>query len=181
MKQFACDIEDRIPEPWSPVVRTCHAVDATEVAAIGHRDAQVVQRPAARVERRRGIDDGRERGLAQERRACRGARSGANVGKRNDADHVRKLEMKATENGTGDAGNGAGTVADAPSIPNPRSPILAFQHPLSPEDRARAEFYAVLARLFADAPDAALLRAIAGAERMQSGTHLMAFSAVWMR
>jgi len=81
--------------------------------------------------------------------------------------------MKAPENGTGDAGNGAGTVADAPAIPNPRSPILAFQHPLSPEDRARAEFYAVLARLFADAPDAALLRAIAGAERMQSGTHLM--------
>lgn len=34
---------------------------------------------------------------------------------------------------------------------------------LEPEDRARAEFYALLARLFADAPDAALLRAIADA------------------
>ena len=34
---------------------------------------------------------------------------------------------------------------------------------LEPEDQARGEFYALLARLFADAPDAALLRAIAGA------------------
>ena len=24
MKQFACDIDDRMPEPWSPVVRTVH-------------------------------------------------------------------------------------------------------------------------------------------------------------
>ena len=32
-----------------------------------------------------------------------------------------------------------------------------------PEDQARADFYALLARLFADAPDAALLAAIAGA------------------
>src|SRR6202008_2315375 len=29
-----------------------HAVDAAEVAAIGHRDAQVVQRPAARIRQR---------------------------------------------------------------------------------------------------------------------------------
>ena len=33
--------------------------------------------------------------------------------------------------------------------------------PLAPEDRARADHYALLARLYADAPDAALLRAIA--------------------
>jgi TorA maturation chaperone TorD len=34
---------------------------------------------------------------------------------------------------------------------------------LEPEDEARANFYALLARLFREAPDAALLRAIAGA------------------
>ena len=34
---------------------------------------------------------------------------------------------------------------------------------LEPEDEARAEFYALLARLFADAPDASLLAAIAAA------------------
>jgi TorA maturation chaperone TorD len=43
------------------------------------------------------------------------------------------------------------------------APILL--HPqLSDEDRARAEFYAVLARLFTAPPDAALLAALAGAE-----------------
>jgi TorA maturation chaperone TorD len=39
----------------------------------------------------------------------------------------------------------------------------ALRRELEPEDQARAEFYALLARLFADAPDAALLRAIADA------------------
>jgi len=34
-------------------------------------------------------------------------------------------------------------------------------NPLAPEDRARADHYALLARLYADAPDAALLQAIA--------------------
>jgi TorA maturation chaperone TorD len=37
-------------------------------------------------------------------------------------------------------------------------------HLLSPEDRSRADFYALLARLYADGPDAPLLQAIAGAE-----------------
>ena len=36
-------------------------------------------------------------------------------------------------------------------------------HRLAPEDQARADFYALLARLFAAAPDAALLAAIAAA------------------
>jgi TorA maturation chaperone TorD len=78
------------------------------------------------------------------------------------------------------AANAAAGHADDPSIPyplsripEPRSHALAFTHSLTPEDRARAEFYAVLARLYADAPDAALLRAIARAERMEGGTHLM--------
>lgn len=39
-------------------------------------------------------------------------------------------------------------------------------HPLAPEDRDRAEFYALLARLYADAPDPRLLRSIAGAQTM---------------
>ena len=41
--------------------------------------------------------------------------------------------------------------------------ITRMAHPVMPEDRARADFYALLARLFAGAPDAALLRAIADA------------------
>lgn len=40
---------------------------------------------------------------------------------------------------------------------------VALAHPLTPEDRSRAEFYALLARLYADAPDAWLLQAIAAA------------------
>jgi TorA maturation chaperone TorD len=43
---------------------------------------------------------------------------------------------------------------------------ISVARPLDPEDRARADIYAVLARLYADAPDAALLRALGGAERM---------------
>ena len=41
-------------------------------------------------------------------------------------------------------------------------------HRLEPEDQARADFYALLARLFAAAPDAALLAAIAAAPRLAS-------------
>ena len=43
------------------------------------------------------------------------------------------------------------------------APIVVHRR-LAPEDQARADFYALLARLFADAPDAGLLAAIAGAE-----------------
>ena len=42
------------------------------------------------------------------------------------------------------------------------SPV-ALARPLEPEDQARADFYALVARLLADAPDAGLLAAIAGA------------------
>jgi TorA maturation chaperone TorD len=38
---------------------------------------------------------------------------------------------------------------------------MGLPDPLTPEDRARADYYALLARLYADAPDASLLRAIA--------------------
>ena len=37
----------------------------------------------------------------------------------------------------------------------------ALPHPLLPEDQTRADFYALLARLYADGPDSALLQAIA--------------------
>ena len=40
---------------------------------------------------------------------------------------------------------------------------VSVPHPLAPEDQARANFYALLARLFAAPPDAALLHAIAAA------------------
>lgn len=44
---------------------------------------------------------------------------------------------------------------------------LAPAPPIAPEDAARADFYALLARLFAAAPDAALLAAIAAAPPLQ--------------
>ena len=47
---------------------------------------------------------------------------------------------------------------------------VALPHPLSPEDRGRADFYALLARLFADAPDAALLGAIGRAGAVDGDT-----------
>ena len=37
---------------------------------------------------------------------------------------------------------------------------IALRHRLAPEDRARADFYAILGALFADAPDAKLLATI---------------------
>jgi len=43
------------------------------------------------------------------------------------------------------------------------SAAVTLDRLLPPEDQARADFYALLARLFADAPDAALLAAIAHA------------------
>jgi TorA maturation chaperone TorD len=43
---------------------------------------------------------------------------------------------------------------------------VTIQHPLSPEDRGRADFYALLARLYADVPDVRLLAAIGDADPM---------------
>jgi len=48
---------------------------------------------------------------------------------------------------------------------------VALRYPLPPEDQARAEFYALIARLFADAPDASLLAAIAAAPALAPSTH----------
>ena len=48
----------------------------------------------------------------------------------------------------------------------PGSPAVALRREVAAEDEARANFYALLARLYADAPDAALLRAIAAADEL---------------
>jgi len=55
---------------------------------------------------------------------------------------------------------------------------VPLAHPLSPEDRSRADFYALLARLYADAPEAALLGAIARADPIDGDT---AFARAWNR
>ena len=44
---------------------------------------------------------------------------------------------------------------------------VTLRNEIEPEDQARAEFYALLARLFADAPDASLLAAIAAAPALE--------------
>jgi TorA maturation chaperone TorD len=60
------------------------------------------------------------------------------------------------------------------------SAALRFVHPLDPEDRARANFYAVLAALYRDAPDRTMLGAIGAAapiEHADSGE----FPRAWNR
>ena len=57
---------------------------------------------------------------------------------------------------------------------------IRIVHRIDPEDRARADFYAVLAALFRDAPDAALLATIGAAEPLpdaEAGT----LPAAWNR
>jgi TorA maturation chaperone TorD len=47
---------------------------------------------------------------------------------------------------------------------------VTIQHRIEPEDQARADFYALLARLFGDAPDRALLQSIARAAPLAPAT-----------
>lgn len=56
--------------------------------------------------------------------------------------------------------------------------VVALSHPLTPEDRGRCDLYAMLARLFAEAPDAALLRRIGDSEWIDGDT---AFATAWNR
>ena len=56
---------------------------------------------------------------------------------------------------------------------------VAIPRAIAPEDRTRSDFYALLARLYADGPDAALLAAIARAARMDAGGGAMALA--WNR
>jgi TorA maturation chaperone TorD len=55
-----------------------------------------------------------------------------------------------------------------------------LQRRIAPEDQARADFYAVLARLFGSAPDATLLRALGTAERLTDGA-VHPVAAAWNR
>lgn len=59
------------------------------------------------------------------------------------------------------------------------SSTLTLVHPISPEDRARANFYAVLGALYADAPGRSLLQAIGAAEPLpdaEAGTFPLAWN-----
>jgi TorA maturation chaperone TorD len=47
-------------------------------------------------------------------------------------------------------------------VSEPAAPVVAVRNPIAAEDQARSNFYALLGRLYASGPDAALLRAIAG-------------------
>ena len=59
-----------------------------------------------------------------------------------------------------------------------RATPLTFRRSLAPEDQARADLYAVLARLYADPPDARLLKSLAGADRMPDDSPV---GAAWNR
>ena len=61
------------------------------------------------------------------------------------------------------------------------APVL-FTHRVEPEDQARADFYALLARLYRQAPDTALLAAIAAADELQvapDADHGEALATAW--
>jgi TorA maturation chaperone TorD len=49
---------------------------------------------------------------------------------------------------------------------------ITLHHRLEPEDQARADFYALLARLYSAPPDAALLHAIATAPPLDAAAHI---------
>jgi TorA maturation chaperone TorD len=59
---------------------------------------------------------------------------------------------------------------------------LVFARTISPEDQARADFYALLSRLYASAPDAQLLAAIAAADELDVAAndgHAIGLSQTW--
>jgi len=67
-------------------------------------------------------------------------------------------------------------------VSGPRTPVAAVRTPIAAEDQARANFYALLSRLFVAAPDAALLHAIARASELavETGTGVAHdFSGSW--
>ena len=64
----------------------------------------------------------------------------------------------------------------------PEATPMQFSPTLPPEEAARADFYALLARLYYSAPDAALLGALAGAEEIvaeESSGEGPAFALAW--
>lgn len=56
---------------------------------------------------------------------------------------------------------------------------IDFFPPVSPEDRARADMYALLSRLFYAAPDETLLRALASAGGMSAESDDVSLAAAW--
>lgn len=58
---------------------------------------------------------------------------------------------------------------------------VTLHHRLAPEDRARADFYALLARLYSAPPDTALLAAIGAAETMAEAPDAAGLPAAWNR
>ena len=56
---------------------------------------------------------------------------------------------------------------------------LKFQPPEVPEDKARAGYYALLARLFYAGPDAALLATIGRADEIAGGAEQSALAGAW--
>ena len=58
---------------------------------------------------------------------------------------------------------------------------VMLHHRIEPEDRARADFYAVLARLYAAAPDAGLLAGLGAAEPLPETAEAGALPAAWNR
>ena len=58
---------------------------------------------------------------------------------------------------------------------------LKFQPPEVPEDKARAGYYALLARLFYSGPDAALLATLGGADEIASGAEQSALADAWKK
>ena len=52
---------------------------------------------------------------------------------------------------------------------------------VSPEDHGRANFYALISRLFADAPDQALLQAIAGSPPLVSDDNGEPLALAWSK
>ncbi len=58
---------------------------------------------------------------------------------------------------------------------------LTLHHRLEPEDRARADFYALLSRLYAAAPDAALLASVGTADVLPQMSEAVALPLAWNR
>ena len=61
------------------------------------------------------------------------------------------------------------------------SDAVAFRAYVSPEDHGRANFYALISRLFAAAPDQALLAAIAGSPPLATDEHGAALPLAWSK
>lgn len=61
------------------------------------------------------------------------------------------------------------------------SDTVSFRRYVAPEDQGRANFYALISRLFADAPDAALLTAIGGSPPLAAEDDGALLSLAWSR